>query len=221
MEQSPIRNFCIIGHIDFNYEVSRSLAAVEGAILLVDATQGIQAQTIGNLYLALGENLTIITVLNKIDLPSADIPRRRAEIVQLLGCAPEEILAVSGKTGQGVPELLDVIVERVPPPKGNPTAPPRALIFDSFYDDYRGVVAYVRVVDGTFRKGLPCHFMATQADETLLEVGSLGAGVFNQTAELETGQIGYLVSGLKTISSCRVGDTITTTAKAATQQDRK
>jgi GTP-binding protein LepA len=131
------------GHIDFNYEVSRSLAAVDGAVLLVDATQGVQAQTIANLYLALEEELEIIPVLNKIDLPAADVPRRKAELVKLLGCSEDDILAVSGKTGEGVKELLDVIIDRVPSPTGNPDAPARAVIFDSAYDDYKGVVSTV------------------------------------------------------------------------------
>ena len=197
------------GHVDFNYEVSRSLAAVEGAILLVDATQGVQAQTIGNLYLALEEELTIIPVLNKIDLPAADVAKRTQEIVQLLGCAPEDILAVSGKTGQGVAELLEAIVERVPPPSGDPKAPARALIFDSNYDDYKGVVAYVRVVDGSFKPGEGLEFMASQAEGEVLETGSLGVGGYFKRSILETGQIGYLVTGLKEIEACRVGDTIT------------
>ena len=197
------------GHVDFGYEVSRSLAAVEGAILLVDATQGVQAQTIGNLYLALEENLEIIPVLNKIDLPAADIPSRTAELVSLIGCKPEEILAVSGKTGQGVMELLDAIVERIPPPVGDPSAPTRALIFDSFYDDYRGVMAYVRVVDGSLHKGKKVKMIATGADIQVLETGALTPGGLKPADTLETGQIGYIVTGLKELGGCRVGDTIT------------
>jgi GTP-binding protein LepA len=205
------------GHVDFNYEVSRSLAAVEGAVLLVDATQGVQAQTIGNLYLALGEDLEIIPALNKIDLPNADVPKRMAELMQLIGCKEEDILLVSGKTGMGVPELLDAVVERVPPPAGKPDAPSRALIFDSAYDDYKGVVAYVRVLDGTFRKNELITMMATRADGQLLELGSLGPGKFHPLPELETGQIGYIVTGLKDIQSCRVGDTVTNTAMPASE----
>jgi GTP-binding protein LepA len=197
------------GHVDFTYEVSRSLAAVEGAILLVDATQGVQAQTIGNLYLALGEDLEIIPVLNKVDLLAADIPARIAELTQLIGCKPEDILLVSGKTGVGVPELLDAIVERIPPPSGNPLAPTRALIFDSFYDDYRGVMAYVRVVDGKITKREKMKMMVTRADIEMLETGAVTPGGFIATDVLETGQIGYVVTGLKEISGCRVGDTIT------------
>jgi GTP-binding protein LepA len=210
------------GHVDFTYEVSRSLAAVEGAILLVDATQGVQAQTIGNMYLALGEDLTIIPALNKIDLPAADIPRRTEELTKLLGCDPSEILLVSGKTGQGVPELLDAIVERIPPPGSHPPSSPlrqggsaaasaRALVFDSAYDDYRGVVAYVRVMDGALKKGDKIRMMATKADGELLDLGALapGAQKFVSLPALENGQIGYVVTGLKDIQACRVGDTLT------------
>jgi GTP-binding protein LepA len=199
------------GHIDFNYEVSRSLAAVDGAVLLVDATQGVQAQTVANLYLAVEQNLEIIPVLNKIDLPNADVPRRKAELVKLLGCKEEDILAVSGKTGEGVEALLDRIVEKVPAPEGEEGAPPRALIFDSAYDDYKGVVAYVRVVDGTFKKRDKLKMMATSADGEVLEIGALKPK-FSPLEELETGQIGYVVTGLKDIRACRVGDTITTSA---------
>lgn len=196
------------GHIDFNYEVSRSLAAVDGAVLLVDATQGVQAQTIANLYLAVEEGLEIIPVLNKIDLPAADVPRRAEELMKLIGCKREDILCVSGKTGEGVPELLEQIVERIPPPKGNEKAAPRALIFDSAYDDYKGVVAYVRVVDGSFRKRDKLRMIATLADGELLELGAL-TPKFSPMEELETGQIGYMVTGLKDIRACRVGDTMT------------
>ena len=197
------------GHVDFNYEVSRSLAAVEGAILLVDATQGVQAQTIGNLYLALEENLEIIPVLNKIDLPAADIPARTQELIQLIGCKPEDILAVSGKTGEGVLSLLDAIIERIPSPKGDSDAPVRALIFDSFYDDYRGVMAYVRVVDGALPKRKKVKMMATLATVDVLEIGAVTPNGLMAHDTLETGQIGYVVTGLKDIQACRVGDTIT------------
>lgn len=197
------------GHVDFTYEVSRSLAAVEGAILLVDATQGVQAQTIGNLFLALEEDLTIIPVLNKIDLPAADVPRRTEEIVKLIGCKPEDVLAVSGKTGEGVMELLDRIIETVPPPTGTVDHALRALIFDSFYDDYRGVMAYVRVMDGVMKKGQRIRFAATGAEVELLEVGVVTPQGRITRPQLETGMIGYVVTGLKTIASCRVGDTIT------------
>ena len=201
------------GHVDFTYEVSRSLAAVEGAILLVDATQGVQAQTIGNLYLAMEENLEIIPVLNKIDLPNADVPTRMAELVQLIGCKPEEILAVSGKTGEGVPALLEAIVARIPCPTGDVHAPTRALIFDSFYDDYRGVMAYVRVVDGAIEKGKKIKMIATGAEIQVLETGAVTPNGLRASDTLESGQIGYVVTGLKNINGCRVGDTITTPAE--------
>ncbi len=197
------------GHIDFNYEVSRSLASVNGAVLLVDATQGVQAQTIANLYLAVDENLAIIPVLNKIDLPNADVPTRKAELVKLLGCSPDEILAVSGKTGEGVTELLNTIIDKIPSPEGSASAPARAVIFDSAYDDYKGVIAYVRVMDGSFKKRNKIHLLATEADGEILELGAL-TPKFSPLDELETGQIGYIVTGLKDIRSCRVGDTITT-----------
>jgi GTP-binding protein LepA len=197
------------GHVDFGYEVSRSLAAVEGAVLLVDATQGVQAQTIGNLYLALEEDLEIVPVLNKIDLPAADVEARTEELVQLIGCKPEEVLAVSGKTGEGVPALLDAIVERIPAPTGSEADSTRALIFDSFYDDYRGVMAYIRVMDGSLKKKQKIKMMASLADAEILEVGAVTPGGLVAVDELETGQIGYMVSGLKDIDACRVGDTIT------------
>ena len=161
------------GHVDFSYEVSRSLEACEGAILVVDASQGIQAQTLANVYLALAADLTIIPVLNKIDLPAADVPRVSAEIINLLGCSDDDILKISAKTGEGVIEVLDAVVERVTPPSGQPDAPTRALIFDSYYDDYRGVILYIRVVDGTIKKGDTIHMLATLADGIALEVGAL------------------------------------------------
>ena len=202
------------GHVDFTYEVSRSLAAVEGAILLVDATQGVQAQTIGNLYLALEEELEIIPVLNKIDLPAADVEARAAEMMQLIGCKREEILSVSGKTGEGVLALLDAIVTRIPSPSGDPAAPTRALIFDSFYDDYRGVMAYVRVVDGALRKRQKVRMIATHAELDLLEVGAVTPNGLIAADTLECGQIGYVVTGLKEIGGCRVGDTITSSTSS-------
>ena len=208
------------GHVDFTYEVSRSLAAVEGAVLLVDATQGVQAQTIGNLYLAIEQNLTIIPVINKIDLPNAEIEKTKAELVHLLGCKEEEILSVSGKTGQGVPELLEAIVERVPPPKAKGLSftiekdsplgevPLRALIFDSIYDTYRGVVAFVRVVDGSIKKGDKVVFMATKTPGEVLEVGYFTPKLV-ASAELHEGEMGYVVTGLRDLGGCRVGDTVT------------
>lgn len=196
------------GHVDFSYEVSRSLAACEGAILVVDATQGIQAQTLANVYLALAADLTIIPVLNKIDLPAADVERTRAEIVSLLGCKPEEVLEVSAKTGQGVSVLLDHLVSDVPPPRGESGKPTRALIFDSYYDDYRGVILYVRIVDGAIKKGSQIAMMATQAQGIGLEVGALTPDMRPLTS-LQTGEIGYIVTNLKSTREAKVGDTVT------------
>ena len=197
------------GHVDFNYEVSRSLAAVEGAVLLVDATQGVQAQTVGNLYLALEQDLEIIPVLNKIDLPAADVEARTEELIDLIGCEPDEVIAVSAKTGENVEALLDAVVERVPAPGGDPESSIRALVFDSQYNDYKGVVAYVRVLDGTLKERDAIKMMATGAEGEILELGALTPGGQVKLDELETGQIGVVVTGLKDIQSCRVGDTIT------------
>ncbi|MBI4457529.1 elongation factor 4 [Candidatus Uhrbacteria bacterium] len=196
------------GHVDFTYEVSRSLAAVEGAILLVDATQGVQAQTIGNLYLALEQNLTIIPVVNKIDMPSAEPEKAREELVRLLGCAPEDVLFASGKTGQGVPEILEEVIKRVPPPKGDPSKPLRALVFDSSYDDYKGVVAFVRVIDGSIKRADKMHLAATSTTSETLEVGYF-TPKYATAESITAGEIGYVVTGLKDISACRVGDTVT------------
>lgn len=197
------------GHVDFSYEVSRSLQACEGAILVVDASQGIQAQTLANVYLALAQDLTIIPVLNKIDLPAADVERVSAEVVSLLGCDPSEILHISAKTGQGVEAVLDAVVERVLPPAGETNTSSRALIFDSYYDDYRGVILYIRVVDGSIQKGDTIQMLATGAHGIALEVGSLSP-VMKPGASLETGEIGYIVTNLKTTRDARVGDTVTT-----------
>lgn len=197
------------GHVDFSYEVSRSLEACEGAILVVDASQGIQAQTLANVYLALAADLTIIPVLNKIDLPAADVPRVSAEIINLLGCREEDILKISAKTGEGVLDVLDAVIERTAPPQGDSSAPSRALIFDSYYDDYRGVILYVRVVDGTIKKGDTIEMIATSADGLALEVGQLSP-VMTPGAELMSGQIGYIVTNLRTTRDARVGDTVTT-----------
>jgi GTP-binding protein LepA len=196
------------GHVDFSYEVSRSLAACEGAILVVDASQGIQAQTLANVYLALAADLTIIPVLNKIDLPAADVPRVSAEIINLLGCTDDDILKISAKTGEGVTEVLDAVVERIIPPQGEPEAPTRALIFDSYYDDYRGVILYMRVVDGTIKKGDTIEMLATNASGLALEVGALSPTMSAQP-EITTGQVGYIVTNLKTTRDARVGDTVT------------
>ncbi len=196
------------GHVDFTYEVSRSLAAVEGAILLVDATQGVQAQTIGNLYLALDQNLKIIPVINKIDMPIANVEKTTAEIVHLIGCKPSDIILASGKTGQGVPDILKAIVERVPAPPDHSGAPARALIFDSSFNEYKGVVASVRVVDGSFKKGQKIFLMTTRSPAEVLELGHYSPK-FTPAGELTNSQIGYIVTGLKEVRDCRVGDTIT------------
>ncbi len=197
------------GHVDFSYEVSRSLAACEGAILVVDASQGIQAQTLANVYLALNANLTIIPVLNKIDLPAADVVRVSAEVINLLGCGQDDILKISAKTGEGVETILEAIVEQVPPPRGKAALPTRALIFDSYYDDYRGVILYVRVVDGQVKKGDTIQMLATGAQGLALEVGIL-APAMKAESHIATGEIGYIVTNLKTTRDARVGDTVTT-----------
>lgn len=195
------------GHVDFSYEVSRSLAACEGAILVIDASQGIQAQTLANVYLALGADLTIIPVLNKIDLPAANVPRAKAEIVSLLGCDPEEILCISAKTGEGVEAVLEAVVDRLPQPTGDLNKPARALVFDSFYDDYRGVILYVRVVDGSIKKGAHIKMIATGAISDALEVGSLSPEL-KPANELVAGEIGYIVTNFKNTAEARVGDTV-------------
>ena len=195
------------GHVDFSYEVSRSLQACEGAILVVDATQGIQAQTLTNVYLAMEANLTIIPVLNKIDLPASDVEQVGAELVNLLGCKFEDIIQVSAKTGQNVDQVLDAVIERIPAPVGR-DEPLRALIFDSYYDDYRGVVLYVRIVDGELPKGAAIHMIATDANALALEVGHLGPDM-TPDPSLATGEIGYIVTNLKTTREARVGDTVT------------
>lgn len=196
------------GHVDFSYEVSRSLQACEGAVLVVDASQGIQAQTLANVYLAMEQDLTIIPVLNKVDLPAADVPRVSKQVINLLGCDESEIIHISAKTGQNVDQVLGAIVERIPAPEGQPDDPTRALIFDSYYDDYRGVILYVRVVDGQIKKGEVIHMMATGANGLALEVGHLSPGMIPDPS-LGTGEIGYIVTNLKTTREARVGDTVT------------
>ena len=196
------------GHVDFSYEVSRSLQACEGAVLVVDASQGIQAQTLANVYLAMEQDLTIIPVLNKVDLPAADVPRVSKQVINLLGCDESNIIHISAKTGQNVDQVLEAIVERIPAPTGQPDDPTRALIFDSYYDDYRGVILYVRVVDGQIKKGEAIHMMATGANGLALEVGHLSPGMIPDPS-LETGEIGYIVTNLKTTREARVGDTVT------------
>ncbi len=195
------------GHVDFNYEVSRSLAAVEGAVLLVDATQGVQAQTIGNLYLAIEQNLKIIPVINKIDMPLANIEKTKAEIIHLLGCDENEIILASGKTGLGVEEILNAVIERIPPPETDSQSAPRALIFDSVFNEYKGVVASVRVKNGAFKKGDRIYLIGTSSPAEILELGHYKPK-FIQTNELKNGEIGYIVTGLKEVRDCRVGDTI-------------
>jgi GTP-binding protein LepA len=203
------------GHVDFTYEVSRSLAACEGAVLLVDAAQGIEAQTLANLYLAMENDLTIIPVLNKIDLPAAQPEKYAAEIAKIIGCDPAEILKVSGKTGVGVPELLNHIVQTVPHPVGVKNAPARAMIFDSVYDTYRGVVTYVRVIDGQLNARDRIAMMSTGAQHELLEVGVISPEPIAGKA-IGVGEVGYLITGVKDVRQSRVGDTVTTAASPAT-----
>jgi GTP-binding protein LepA len=196
------------GHVDFSYEVSRSLQACEGALLVVDASQGIQAQTLANVYLAMEQDLTIIPVLNKIDLPAADVERVSAEVMSLLGCSKEDILLISAKTGEGVDTVLDAIIEKVPVPRSEPNAQTRALIFDSYYDDYRGVILYVRVFNGSIPKSAEVTMMATQTDGIALEVGALKPGM-KSMPQLNEGEIGYIVTNLKSTREAKVGDTVT------------
>ncbi|MGO1591995.1 MAG: translation elongation factor 4 [Ancrocorticia sp.] len=204
------------GHVDFSYEVNRSLAACEGAILLVDATQGIEAQTLANLYMALENDLTVIPVLNKIDLPSAQPEKYAQEVASLLGVEPEECLAVSGKTGAGVPELLDRIVQEISRPEGDSRAPTRAMIFDSVYDIYRGVVTYIRVKDGSLNPRERVSMMSTGVSHELLEIGVISPEP-KPTAGLGVGEVGYLITGVKDVRQSRVGDTVTSSARQADQ----
>jgi len=203
------------GHVDFTYEVSRSLAACQGAVLLVDASQGIEAQTLANAYLAVEQGLEVIPAINKIDLPNIDIDVVRAELRTTLGFRDDEILLVSGKTGVGVEALLHGVVERVAAPKGDVDAPLRALIFDSHYDAYKGVVAHVRVVDGSLAAGDRIRLMATERESELLELGIFAPDAV-PTPRLETGEVGYVATGLKAVADCRVGDTLTLAARPAT-----
>ena len=204
------------GHVDFTYEVSRSLAACEGAVLLVDAAQGIEAQTLANLYLAMEGDLTIIPVLNKIDLPAAQPDKYAEELAGLVGCDPDDVLRVSGKTGEGVRELLDAIVRLVPHPVGDPAAPARALIFDSVYDTYRGVVTYVRVFDGQITPRERITMMSTGTTHELLEIGVISPEPV-PTSGLGVGEVGYLITGVKDVRQSRVGDTVTGEQRRATQ----
>uniref|UniRef100_UPI00404B77D8 translation elongation factor 4 n=1 Tax=Candidatus Nanopelagicus sp. TaxID=2518620 RepID=UPI00404B77D8 len=203
------------GHVDFTYEVSRSLAACEGAILLVDCAQGIEAQTLANLYLAMENNLTIIPVLNKIDLPAAQPEKFAIELANLIGCKPEDCLRVSGKTGEGVEVLLDQIVKQLPPPVGDPKAPTRALIFDSVYDSYRGVVTYVRIIDGHLSPRDQIQMYSTGVRHEMLEVGVISPEPITSKG-LGVGEVGYLITGVKDVRQSRVGDTVTTYNNPAT-----
>jgi GTP-binding protein LepA len=204
------------GHVDFTYEVSRSLAACEGAILLVDAAQGIEAQTLANLYLAMENDLTVIPVLNKIDLPAAQPDKFAEELARLIGCAPDDVLRVSGKTGQGVPELLERVIERVPAPVGRAEGPARALIFDSVYDSYRGVITYVRVVDGHLGHRERIEMMSLGTEHETLEVGVISPEPIASRG-IGVGEVGYLITGVKDVRQSRVGDTITTAIRGATE----
>ena len=203
------------GHVDFTYEVSRSLAACEGAVLLVDAAQGIEAQTLANLYLAMENELTIIPVLNKIDLPAAQPEKYAEELAKLIGCEPEDCFQVSGKTGVGVEPLLDEIVRQIPAPTGDANAPARAMIFDSVYDTYRGVVTYVRVIDGNLNPRERIAMMSTKATHELLEIGVISPEPVPGKG-LGVGEVGYLITGVKDVRQSKVGDTVTNAAKPAT-----
>ncbi len=204
------------GHVDFTYEVSRSLAACEGAVLVVDATQGVEAQTVANAYLAIENDLEIIPVLNKIDLPAANVAEAELEVHELTGADPDEIIVISAKTGEGVEDVLEAVVHRTPPPEGQVDGPPRALIFDSIYDQYRGVVAYVRVVDGRFSVREHVQMLGTGQVAEIEELGYFGPEPVPAKA-LETGEVGYIMTGVKDVSEVRVGDTIVTRARRAVE----
>ena len=197
------------GHVDFNYEVSRSLAACDGAILVVDAAQGIEAQTLANVYLALDHDLDVMPVINKIDLPSADPERVINEIEDVIGLEAHDAPLISAKTGLNVEQVLEQIVSKIPAPGGDPSAPMQALIFDSLYDSYKGVIIFVRMMEGTVRKGTKIRMMATGAEEDVVEVGYFGAGQFIPCDELSAGMVGYITASLKNVKETRVGDTVT------------
>ena len=197
------------GHVDFNYEVSRSLAACDGAILVVDAAQGVEAQTLANVYLALDHDLDVIPVINKIDLPSADPERVKEEIEDVIGIEAEDAPLISAKTGQNIHDVLEQIVKKVPAPQGDPKAPLKALIFDSVYDSYKGVIVFCRIKEGTVKKGTPMLMMATGAQADVVEVGTFGAGRFIPCEELSAGMVGYITASLKNVKETRVGDTVT------------
>ena len=204
------------GHVDFSYEVSRSIAACEGALLIVDATQGVQAQTISNLYMAIDNNLEIIPVINKCDMPNAMPEEVADEIIDLIGCDPDDIILASGKTGQGVEDILAAVVERIPHPKGDEDAPLQALIFDSVFNSYRGIIAYFKIVNGVIRPGEKVRFINTKKEYQAEEIGVLKMDMMPRK-ELRTGDVGYIVSGIKNASEVKVGDTITTVANPSTQ----
>ena len=197
------------GHVDFNYEVSRSLAACDGAVLVVDASQGIEAQTLANVYLALDHDLDVFPVINKIDLPSADPDRVAAEIEDVIGLEAHDAPKISAKTGLNVEEVLEAIVRKIPAPTGDPNAPLKALIFDSVYDSYKGVIIFCRVMEGTVKKGTPIRMMATGAEEEVVEVGYFGAGQFFPCDELAAGMVGYITASIKNVRDTRVCDTVT------------
>lgn len=203
------------GHVDFSYEVSRALAACEGALLLVDASQGIQAQTISNLYLALDNDLEIIPVINKIDMDGAMVPEVTDQIVDLIGCKPEDIILASGKTGVGVEEILAAIIARIPAPKGDPTAPLQAVIFDSVFNSFRGIIAYFRVFNGTLKKNDLIRFIHTDTEYTADEVGIMKL-TLTPKPEVSVGNVGYIITGIKNAKDVKVGDTITTVANPTT-----
>jgi GTP-binding protein LepA len=202
------------GHVDFNYEVSRSLAACEGGLLVIDAAQGVEAQTVANTYLAVDAGLELVPVMNKIDLPSAEPERVAHEIGELIGEQPDDILRISAKTGEGVEDVLEALVRNVPPPRGDPDAPPRALIFDSVFDQYRGVVAYVRVVDGRFKRGEAIRAMQTGTRADIDDIGFRSPDMVG-TETLEAGEVGYIITGIKNVAKLRVGDTLTTESRPA------
>ncbi len=204
------------GHVDFTYEVSRALAACEGAVLVVDASQGVEAQTVANAYLAVEAGLELVPCLNKIDLPGAEPERVAEEVADLIGEPADGMIRISGKTGEGVDEVLEAIVQRIPPPEGDPDAPPRALIFDSEFDQYRGVVAYIRVVDGTFTKGEAIRAMAAGTEADIDDIGFFTPAM-TPAERLTAGEVGYLITGVKDVTKLRVGDTLTTKANAASE----
>jgi GTP-binding protein LepA len=204
------------GHVDFSYEVSRSLAACEGALLVVDAAQGVEAQTVANTYAAVEAGLEIVPVLNKVDLPGAEPERVIGEIVDLIGCEPDDVLRISAKTGEGVRDVLEAVVARIPAPEGDPAAPPRALIFDSEFDQYRGVIAYLRMFDGEFRTGEPIVAMQAGTEAEIDEIGFF-APAMRPVAGISTGDVGYVISGLKDVSKLRVGDTLTSKQRPAAE----